>query len=389
MERFIRKLQRPALAGILILLSVALKPVDDAALQAFDRTALIVKDHYFDQKFAGKSWDQLVDQYRKELGKGADEAKLGRTLASLLAELPASELKFVTSSTQDYWAWRAIFYGWDDAKIRHIGAWFERRGDRWFIRRVFAGSPAAKAGLMRGDEIVTVDGRPLEPVTSFTRLEPKAKATISYRRLPWGKPALAAVDTVVESFGATLLKDMQAGASLSNLDHLKVAYIALPSATDDRFRQELQRAALTAEAQADALVLDLRDSFGGGDLTYMEAFVGDKNKPLYTKPLVILVNEQTRQGKEWLAWLLQKRKRAVLVGSRTAGSLRPAQMLEVTPRHEAVIVPVGDVDSPGVELEGHGVTPDEVVDAPLMYASGSDPQLTQAVKRARILATPR
>jgi carboxyl-terminal processing protease len=392
MVRFVRKLQRPALAGILSLWAAsafAVKPVEDPAQKTFERAAVLVKDHYFDPKLAGKPWDQLVDQYRKDLGKGADAAKLDRTLAALLAELPSSQLKFLTSASQDYWAWRAIFHGWDDAKLRHVGAWFERRGDRWFVRRVFAGSPAAKAGLMRGDEIVSVQGKPLEPVASFTRLAPDAKADIAYRRTPWSAPVKIAVDTVVESFGETMLKDIQFGAAITKVDSYKIAYVALPSATDDRFRVELQRAAITAEAQADALVLDLRDAFGGGDLTYLESFFGDKQRPLYSKPLVVLVNEQTRHGKEWLAWLIQKRKRGVLVGTRTSGSLRPAQMLEISPRHEALVVPVGSVDDPGAELEGQGVIPDEVVEQTLMYGAGADPQLTQAMKRARILATPR
>lgn len=389
MERFVRKLQRPALAGILALSVTALAPASDPARQSFDQAVTLVKQSYFDQTATGASFDQLVDQYRKELGAGADDVRLGRALDQVFAELKSSQLKFLTSAGQEYWAWRSIFHGWEEAKIRHAGLWFERRGAKWFVAHVFQGSPAAKAGLMRGDEIVSVQGKPLEPVASFTGLGAQEKAELVFKRQPWAAPTKVLLDTVVEGFGETLLKDMQAGQSLSTVDGLKVAYVALPSATDDRFRAELHRAAITAETQADALVLDLRGAFGGGDLTYLEAFLGDKTKPLYSKPLVVLVDEQTRHGKEWLAWLVQKRKRGAVVGARTAGSLRPAQMLEVVPKRQAVVVPVGERDAPGAELEGVGVTPDEVVEQTLMYAAGADPQLTRAVKRARILATPR
>lgn len=386
MERFIRKLQTPALAGLLALGSVALKPVDDHALKSFDRAAQLVKDNYFDKAQTGPGWDKLVGHYRQELVQAkSGPAALDRALASLFAELKSSQLKYVASGEQDYWAWRSIFYGWDEARFRHAGAWFERRGGKWFVRHVFAGSPAAKAGLMRGDEILTVQGKPLEPVASFTRLGAGEKAEIAFKRNPWSAPAKVSLDTVVESYGETLLKDMQAGQSLNTVEGVRVAYVALPSATDDRFRAELQRAAVTAESQADAMVLDLRNAFGGGDLTYLEAFFGDKAKPLYSKPLVVLVNENTRHGKEWLAWLVQKRKRGVLVGARTAGALRPAQMLEITPRLDGIVIPVGDLDAPGAELEGSGVKPDEEVEDTLMYAAGGDPQLTVAMKRARIL----
>ena len=51
--------------------------------------------------------------------------------------------------------------------LESCGAFFAKVDDRWFVDGVLEGSPAAAAGLAYGDEIVDVDGAPLQPVLSF------------------------------------------------------------------------------------------------------------------------------------------------------------------------------------------------------------------------------
>jgi carboxyl-terminal processing protease len=41
----------------------------------------------------------------------------------------------------------------------HVGIQLERRGEAVIVTGVAAGSPAARAGLARGDELVALDGR--------------------------------------------------------------------------------------------------------------------------------------------------------------------------------------------------------------------------------------
>ena len=38
---------------------------------------------------------------------------------------------------------------------------------RWFVSDVYDGSPAARAGILVGDEIVAVDGAPYHEIASF------------------------------------------------------------------------------------------------------------------------------------------------------------------------------------------------------------------------------
>ncbi|MBK9206168.1 MAG: hypothetical protein IPL73_27910 [Candidatus Obscuribacter sp.] len=48
----------------------------------------------------------------------------------------------------------------------------------------------------------------------------------------------------------------------------------------------------------------------------------------YDKPLVVLINEGSRSGKEIIAYALQKSKRAVLVGTNTAGYVVAGRLFE-------------------------------------------------------------
>jgi carboxyl-terminal processing protease len=67
---------------------------------------------------------------------------------------------------------------------------------RHFITGIFDGFPAAKAGLMAGDEIIGVDGMPFAPIGSFAGKTSK-KVHLTIRRDAQGTPLT--VDVVPQS----------------------------------------------------------------------------------------------------------------------------------------------------------------------------------------------
>lgn len=105
-------------------------------------------------------------------------------------------------------------------------------------------------------------------------------------------------------------------------------------------------------------MLDLRDGWGGANPSYLNLFnrkvpvmsSKDRNGDSrgvddpWRRPVVLLVNEDTRSGKEVLAF--------------------------------------GRLWVDGENLEGVGVTPDVIVPFDRCYAAGADPQLDRAVEVA-------
>lgn len=151
-------------------------------------------------------------------------------------------------------------------------------------------------------------------------------------------------------------------------------------------------AALRLVADADALILDLRETIGGDP--EMELLVCghlfDRPVHLYTmcqrhlpdrqfwspappsgvrfggsRPLAVLTSATTFSGGESLAYALQQHSRATVVGERTGGGAHPRTGFPVHP-HLHLSVPVARPVNPvtGTNWEGVGVTPDIEVPAP-------------------------
>lgn len=138
-----------------------------------------------------------------------------------------------------------------------------------------------------------------------------------------------------------------------------------------------------------ALIIDLRDNGGGGGEigSVLESFFLPKNTPLlefksrngatetsktvawltekkYEKPLYIIINKKTGSAAEAFAFVLQSKRRAVIVGQSSAGA---AHMSSWYPLNEFIYVSVSTAAPvlPGTEIswEGKGVQPDFLTEA--------------------------
>lgn len=140
-------------------------------------------------------------------------------------------------------------------------------------------------------------------------------------------------------------------------------------------------------SRADALIVDMRRNGGGspGTVAYLLSYLLDApGAPLFEivhrapepadryateatspperdakRPMAVLTSAQTFSAGEGLAFLLQERRRAEIVGEVTAGAANPGRSYPVNERF-SVNVPNGRVKSAisGGNWEGTGVTPD-------------------------------
>lgn len=145
-------------------------------------------------------------------------------------------------------------------------------------------------------------------------------------------------------------------------------------------------------SHADALILDLRDNGGGspdGVALFASYFFAQPGLPLFEivsrsgqgggryatsvveetagnagRPVYVLTAAKTFSAGEGLAFLLQERKRAEVVGEKTAGAANPGRPYPVNYRFN-VTIPNGRVHMAisGRNWEGAGVVPDVAVPA--------------------------
>jgi C-terminal processing protease CtpA/Prc len=155
-------------------------------------------------------------------------------------------------------------------------------------------------------------------------------------------------------------------------------------------------AAMTILAGTDALIVDVRRCLGGDPemVTFLCSYLFDVEpvhlNDLYdrgtdhtrqywtlahvpgrrfgaARPVWVLTSGTTFSGAEELAWDLQKRGRATIVGERTRGGAHPRQAFRVHPHLDVTISTGRSIDPvSGDNWEGVGVVPD--VDVPAAQA---------------------
>ena len=142
---------------------------------------------------------------------------------------------------------------------------------------------------------------------------------------------------------------------------------------------------------ADALIWDLRDGWGGAQPEYLDLFnaraptmqVTDRSgknefvNVKWRKPVAMLINGGTRSGKEVLAYGFKKYRLGELIGTRTEGAVLAATAFLIG--SGLLLLAVEDVRVDGERLEGIGVTPTIEVQTEAASAGSDDPQLSRAV----------
>ena len=373
---------------------------------AFDQVWELVRDRFYDPRFKGVDWEAMRARYRpKAEAAGSAEARAA-VVNAMLAELGASHTRYYTPDEPAYYQLADIFAyalrhrGLDgvfpngDVRYPGIGAFTE--GDdqgRTFVAGVIAGAPAHQAGLLIGDEIVSADGRPFQPVGSF-RGRVGTPVELIIRRARDGAPASIAVTPADLDPGAMFLNGLKASARIIPAGGARIGYVHVWSYAGRQYQGALEDLIGDGPLKdADALVWDLRDGWGGAQPDYLDLFnarsptmkvtardgetglVGVK----WRKPVAALINGGTRSGKEVLAYGFREYRLGELVGSRTEGAVLAATAFLIG-GEGLLLLAVEDVVVDGRRLEGSGVEPTIPVPFDTRYAAGADPQLARAVE---------
>jgi carboxyl-terminal processing protease len=260
------------------------------------------------------------------------------------------------------------------------------------------GTPAQKAGLLSGDQIIKINGKPTKGITLDI-------ATAQIRG-----PVSSPVVLTIARPGVPGLKDYSieraqiAANSVSRKMMGQIGYIRLRM-FGAKTGQELQEALTYVSSQhAKGIILDLRNNGGGyinAAVDVCSHFVGNGSLVTYTTdrrerrrdyssighdinhlPMVLMINNFSASASEITAGCLKDYGRATLVGVKSFGK-GSVQQLYPLPNGAALKVTIAHFFTPqGNKIHKIGVTPNVSVEMePRMVGrDGKDVQLQKAVE---------
>jgi carboxyl-terminal processing protease len=386
---------------------------DSSRVAVFDEVWRTVRDRFYDPSFGGRDWNAIGDRYRPLYAAAGSELGRANVINDMLAELGASHTSYFVPSDPAYYQLADVFFSrgrrdnlrrvFSNGEITYPGIGIFTAGDRagrTFVTGVIEGAAGARAGLLVGDEIVSADGRPFEPVNSF-RDKVGFAVSLLIRRTSGGpvQEIRATPETIKP--GEMFLRSVDASARIMpGPGGLRIGYVRIWSYANPAYQQALERLVSDgALKDADALIWDLRDGWGGADVAYLDLF--NRNAPAlraagrngvittrdarWRKPVVMLVNGGTRSGKEILAYGFKKYRMGEVLGTTTAKDVLAATAFFMSDG-SLLEVAVNNVWVDDERLEGVGVEPTIVVPFDRPYAAGRDPQLDRAIE---VLSRPR
>ncbi|WP_206755717.1 S41 family peptidase [Leptolyngbya sp. FACHB-671] len=416
-SRIISRLNRtrfPAIAFVgftALLLLWFISPVlsqESLEEKVFNEVWQTVNDNFYDDNFNGIDWAAMPDKYRPQIRQVQSRQQFAEVINQMLAELQTSHTYFYTLSETAYYQLLGIFqpeindlpatakalFPNDRYEYTGIGIFTKTSHEKTFVSAILEGSPAAIAGLRVGDELLSVDGNPYQPIESFTG---KAGQDVTLLIQRSADPtSQQEINVTPQTFDTTTLfkEAQQASTQVVEQQGKRIGYIHIWSNAADLHQQQMMEDLMFGKlADADGLVLDIRDGWGGGSIAYLNFFTGESPSITsirrdgsafiadyrWKKPVVLLMNEGSRSSKEIIAFGFRQAEIGTLVGTTTAGAVVAGRGF-VMQDGSLLYVAVANVLVDGNQrLEGKGVTPDIPVAFPLEYAEGVDPQKQQAI----------
>jgi len=393
-------------------------------MASFEKVWQTVEQRHWDPAFlaklpGGRSWREVHDEYLQLIKQAPSDMEGRALIARMLSLLGQSHYAVLTGEPAD-----------DLTPVQGgVGA---TGIDPMFtegcmlVRAVAANSPAARAGIRPGWEIVSIDGFDVRQATARIRERPgQLKQPSSLLRMLVlgrlsGPPGVAARITFAGAHNQLIRRSIVRERPSGNLSRFGFLPPTLVEFTASRPRPDIGyvrfnlfldppglmakfEEAIRSCLRCRGLVIDLRGNPGGlailaasmtgflidtpdtylGTLYQREVqlkLIVNPRLEVFSGPVAILVDGSSVSTSEIMAGGLQDLKRARIFGERTAGAALPS-MVERLPNGDLFQYAVANyVSAGGQTLEGRGVTPDVVVPTPrAALLRGQDPVLEAAL----------
>jgi len=230
----------------------------------------------------------------------------------------------------------------DDLKgsFSGIGIEFSIREDTIHVQNVVKNGPSEKAGIIAGDKIISIDGKPFvgkivtdEEAKRKLKGPKDTKVKVGILRYGQKNPiyfTITRADIQTKSISATYMLDKETG------------YIRIKNFGETTYQELLVALAKLGQEGFGNLVIDLRDNVGGlmdAAVKMANEFLPANKMIVYTEgrkfarenyvsngkgsyqriPLIVIINEGTASAAEIFAGAIQDNDRGTIIGRRSFG----------------------------------------------------------------------
>jgi len=379
------------------------KSDDDNAppnMEAFEQAWRTIRDQFYDRSFHGADWEACHARYVAKARAASTRRELHEITLAMLGELKTSHTAIIEPDVyrdhvdNETRATLAPMFGFE---LSHLDSGY-------FVTEVVAGTPAAVAGIHRGDRLLHVDGAApddtnLRPMPwdvglggargYYPAATKDRKGTFEFERR--ARSSREGYNRYTVELVPILWNQIE--GSRASMRTLKLGpdvpvgyariYHLLSEDTIDILAGELSSGKL---ANAATLVLDVRGKGGlttAGDRLCALFDPGVRGGAVWARPAVLVVDHDTRSAKEILAWRWRDMKIGPIVGTKTRGAVIGSRFM---PLPDGAYVVLANFDmrclTGGCSLEARGVAPDVLVEDQLPYADGRDPCLEAGMRIA-------
>lgn len=360
----------------------------------FDEAWQVLNDHYYDRTFHGVDWKAVGEKYRSLLGEVSTRRDLNYLVGQMLGELNSSHTGFGDLSSI-----RPV------RETANLGIWADQdfAGPGVRVASVLARSPAYldESRLKPGDVILKIDGEEASWGASYDRaLADKVGRTVTLELAAvGGAPRTVKIKPIGRAAWAGLMYEkwiderraIADKASGGRLGYLHVADMG--DAARNRFERELYSIGM----RKDGMIIDLRDNQGGDTHdSLLRMLVRNRHyfnmaprtetpfpqpERAYTKPIILLINEQSLSDAEVFANGFREYGLGKIVGTPTMGWIIFTYGERLVDGSILRVPAIGCYTLDGRDMENWGVPPDiRVENSPADVAAGKDVQLERAVE---------
>ncbi|KAF7818998.1 carboxyl-terminal-processing peptidase 3, chloroplastic [Senna tora] len=341
----------------------------------------LIRETFVDPTFNHQDWDLKLQQTMVEMFplNSADAAYT--KISGMLSTLGDPFTRII--SPKEYQGFRIG----SDGNLQGVGLFInaEPRTGHLVVLSCIEGSPAARAGIHQGDELVEINGERLDGIDSEAaaqKLRGNAGTTVTVKvkesRRNYGirEVKLPREYIKLSPISSAIIPHRSPDGQLTKTGYVKLSAFSQTAAED------MKNAIQDLENQGvHSYILDLRNNPGGlvtagldvaqmwldGDETLVNTIDRDGNMlpinmvnghAITHDPLVVIVNEGSASASEILAGALHDNGRAILVGHKTFGK---GKIQSVTELHDgsALFVTVAKYLSPALhDIDQVGITPD-------------------------------
>ncbi|MHC4500802.1 MAG: S41 family peptidase, partial [Planctomycetota bacterium] len=273
-------------------------PADEqfSPAECFDKVWGIINDEFWDPNFNGIDWEEAGKRYRPKALAAKDHEAFAVVVNQMLAELKTSHTQYYTKWEPEYYTLQAALISGRLREIKTtdtsvleryrpglyssranphrtgIGVVTKQLNRRHYVSAVLARSPAERAGIVLGDWVVEVNGRPFHPIESFQNKDGQEVELTIQRGSSESTRHMIKVTPLDMKERELFESDTQASVKVIEHKGHRFSYIRLWWLMGWKMRGAFEVGLM--EHNTDGIIIDIRDGFGGSPQTeYIHPFL--------------------------------------------------------------------------------------------------------------------